>query len=101
MIIFPILIIGSLVMFVYFKVNQARSQGPAATELYNAKSSICLGIFILAFGINSYINLQTTTAAVIALIFGVLGGANLYFGFKKHQHFKPLARSEKQDAPEK
>lgn len=98
MIIFPLTIVVALFLFVYFKVAQSRGNGPGQTQLNNAKANMALGVFILAFGINSYISFQTTTAAIIALIFAVLGAANLYFGFQRYQHYKPLAKKEKNAA---
>ncbi|PTL39850.1 YtpI family protein [Alkalicoccus saliphilus] len=97
MVIFPVFLVASLVLFVYFKVLQLRTKGPGERELYSAKATIALSIFIITFGVNSYINLQTTTAAVVGLIFLVLGGVNLYFGIKRHQHFKPLALQERKE----
>lgn len=94
MVIFPILIVVALFMFVYFKVFQSRADGPAESSLYNAKSNIALGVFILAFGINSYVTLQTTPAAIVALVFAALGIANLYFGFQRYKHFKPMVNKK-------
>ncbi|MFC4737545.1 YtpI family protein [Bacillus daqingensis] len=96
MIIFPLVIVFSLIAFVYFKVFQSRGYGPAQRQLYGAKASISLGIFVLSFGVNAYINYQTTTAAVIGLIFTALGAANIYFGSRQHRYFSPLAKEEKQ-----
>lgn len=95
MIIFPILIVVSLFLFVYFKVIQTRVKGPGERALYNAKSNLALGVFILAFGINSYITLQTTVAAVVALLFTAMGIVNLYFGFQRYKFYKPVAQKEK------
>ncbi|SDN55457.1 YtpI family protein [Alkalicoccus daliensis] len=98
MIIFPIIIVVALFLFVYFKVAQSRGKGPGDSQLNNAKANISLGVFILAFGINSYVTLQTTTAAIIALIFAALGIANLYFGLQRYKHYKPIAAKEKKSA---
>ncbi|CAM3858161.1 YtpI family protein [Alkalicoccus chagannorensis] len=95
MILFPIVIIVSLVLFVYFKVFQSRARGGAQYEVLGARATMSLGIFVTTFGINSYINFQTTTAAVIGLIFTALGVFNIYHGVKRHKHFQPLAKEEK------
>ncbi|MGJ9382392.1 hypothetical protein CR203_12815 [Salipaludibacillus neizhouensis] len=88
------LIISSLLFFVYFKVQQVRSTGPMAKRWYGTKGSITVGIFFISFAINSYLNLLSSVAAVIALLFFVYGIANLYFGLKQHKEIAPHAKKE-------
>ena len=88
------IIIISLVIFVYFKVQQARVIGPVQKGWYAAKSSISVGIFFIAFGVNSYNSLGSTVAAYVALLFVVFGLINVYFGIKNHRALSPIARKE-------
>ncbi|WP_181186281.1 YtpI family protein [Alkalicoccus urumqiensis] len=85
MIIFPIVIIFSLIAYVYFKVAESRHAEYTEREKQGAKANISLGLFIAAFGINSYVFYQTQLAAVIGLIFFVLGTANIVLGTRKYK----------------
>ncbi|SDZ54729.1 YtpI-like protein [Evansella caseinilytica] len=89
-----LLFVVSLVLYVYFKVVQARVKGPLEKGWYSAKGSIAIGIFFIAFGINAYLTLGTTIAAFVALLFVAFGLANVYFGWKQYRKLLPLARKE-------
>lgn len=82
-----ITIIGFLMIFLYFKVYQYRSQHEAIRRSYGAKSNIAIGFFFISFAVNSYVQLQTTVAAFVLVAFVFFGGVNIYLGYK---HFKAL-----------
>jgi Flp pilus assembly protein TadB len=89
MIIFPIVIVVSAVLWVYYKVAIVRNKGDGLTQSYfNAKSRICLGTFISFFGVNQYLFYLTQLALFIALIFLALGVLQIYVGFKEARHYK-------------
>ena len=73
MIIFPIVIVLSVVMYIYYKVAILKTKDGLTQKYFNAKSRICLGLFILAFGINQYVFYQTKISLFIGIIFIVLG----------------------------
>ncbi|MDG5786991.1 YtpI family protein [Evansella sp. AB-P1] len=89
-----IIIIISLVFYVYNKVQQAKAPGPAEKRWYAAKGSIAIGIFFITFGVSSYINLGTSVAAIVSLIFTVFGLLNVIFGIKFYRTFLPFAKKE-------
>ncbi|MBU9712935.1 YtpI family protein [Evansella tamaricis] len=92
--IFIVLIIFSLVFFVYYKVQQSRVSGPAERRWYSAKGSIAIGIFFISFGINSYLSLGTQVSAYVTVLFVGFGLVNVIFGAKHYKTFLPLARKE-------
>jgi hypothetical protein len=92
--IFILLIFASLISFVYFKVQQSRGIGPLEKRWYSSKGSIAIGIFFISFGINSYVNLQTSTSAVITLLFVAFGAINVFFGYKHYRLVSPHVKDE-------
>lgn len=88
MVIFPILIMASLVMYIYYKVAILRSKDELTQVYINAKARICLGIFVLVFGANQYIFYQTKLALFIAIIFVVLGMMQAVRGYKEAVHYR-------------
>ena len=89
-----LLIFASLVSFVYFKVQQSRGIGPLEKRWHSAKGSIAIGIFFMSFGINSYVNLQTSVSAIITLLFVAFGVINVYFGYKHYRLVSPHVKDE-------
>ncbi|ALX48355.1 YtpI family protein [Lentibacillus amyloliquefaciens] len=88
MIIFPIIIVISLVFWVYYKVAILKTDDGLTQAYFNAKSRICLGSFIFFFGINQYIFYETRISLFIGIIFLVLGGLHLYSGIKEAKHYR-------------
>jgi drug/metabolite transporter (DMT)-like permease len=88
------LIFASLVTVAYFKVRQSRASGPIEKRWHSSKGSIAIGVFFIAFGINSYVSLQTTVSAITTLIFVVFGAINLFFGYKHFRMYTARAKEE-------
>ncbi|WP_156291453.1 YtpI family protein [Oceanobacillus salinisoli] len=88
MIIFPILIVLSLVFYVYYKVAILKSKDGLTQRYFNARSKICLGSFVLFFGINQYLFYLTQISLFIGIIFILLGGYQIYDGFKQTRHYR-------------
>ncbi|MCD8508672.1 MAG: YtpI family protein [Bacillus sp. (in: Bacteria)] len=92
-----VLIIVSLVLFVYYKVQQAKSPGMMQKRWYSAKGSIAVGIFFISFGINAYNSLGSQVAAYVAVLFVGFGLVNVIFGTREYRRFLPLARKEAEE----
>lgn len=92
--IFIFLIFASLVAFVYFKVQQSRGSAPVEKRLHSSKASIAIGIFFISFGINSYVNLQTSISAIITLVFVAFGAVNVFYGYKHFRLVSPHVKDE-------
>ncbi|HLS08241.1 YtpI family protein [Lentibacillus sp.] len=88
MIIFPIIIVLSLVFWVYYKVAILKSDDGLTQAYFNAKSRFYLGSFIFFFGINQYIFYQTRISLFVGIVFLLLGGLYLYVGFKEAKHYR-------------
>lgn len=88
MIIFPIVIAISVVLYIYYKVAILRSDDELTQVYFNAKSRIYLGVFILFFGITLYIYYQTKIALFTGIIFGILGAMQINLGFREAKHYR-------------
>lgn len=88
MIIFPILIIFSVVLYIYYKVAILRSDDGLTREYLNAKSRICLGLFISSFAVNQYLFYQTKLSLLIGIVFLILGFLQINLGIKEVRHYK-------------
>ncbi|WP_284139828.1 MULTISPECIES: YtpI family protein [unclassified Virgibacillus] len=87
-IIFPIIIVISLVLYVYYKVAILKTKDGLNQAYFNAKSRICLGSFIFFFGINQYIFYGTKFSLFIGIVFLILGGLQLYTGWQETKHYR-------------
>ncbi|RLL47874.1 hypothetical protein D8M04_00925 [Oceanobacillus piezotolerans] len=88
MIIFPILIVISIVLYVYYKVAIVKSDDGLTQHYFNAKSRICLGSFVFFFAINQYLFYLTRVSLIIGIIFILLGGYQMYYGLKESKHYR-------------
>ncbi|PWU69170.1 MULTISPECIES: YtpI family protein [Gracilibacillus] len=97
MVVFPIVIIISIVLYVYYKVMILRGSDPLIQEILNAKARISLGIFISFFGVNQYLYYQTKIALYVAIVFLIFGLLQMYTGIKRYQHYKSEQRKRKEN----
>lgn len=86
--ILPIIIVLSLVFWLYYKVAILKDNDKLTQAYLNAKSRICLGSFIFAFAINQYIFYQTQISLFIGIVFLILGGMQISRGFKEAKHYR-------------
>ncbi|MDX8046707.1 YtpI family protein [Gracilibacillus sp. S3-1-1] len=88
MIIFPVVIIISIFMYLYYKIMIANEPEPLKKEIKNAKARIALGVFISFFGINQYLFYETQLSLFITIIFLFFGIMQGYAGYKRLSHYK-------------
>lgn len=88
MFILPIIIIISLVFYVYYKVAIFKSKDGLTQAYFNAMSRICLGVFVGVFGINQYLFYETKLSLFIGLIFLVLGTMQAVHGYKQAKFYR-------------
>lgn len=88
MFIFTLLIIVSLVLYVYYKVAILKDRDPVTQLYFNAMSRVCLGSFILFFAINQYMLYETRLSLFIGIVFIVLGGMQISRGIKEAKHYR-------------
>ncbi|KGP90821.1 membrane protein [Pontibacillus chungwhensis BH030062] len=83
MVIIPIIIVLSLAMYLLYKVQILRLGEDPLKQVYtNSKARIALGLFMVAISMNIYIVYQTKLALYITIVFIILGGAQLVYGYK-------------------
>lgn len=87
-IIFPIIIVISIVLYIYYKVMILRTKDPLTQAYFNGRARTCLGIFVFFFGINQYIFYGTKFSLFVGVIFIILGGLQMYDGFKEAKHYQ-------------
>ncbi|WP_100012094.1 YtpI family protein [Lentibacillus sediminis] len=88
MVIFPIIIVVSAVLWVYYKVQILRERDGLVQAYFNARSRICLGSVVFFFAINQYLFYQTRLSLFIGIVFLLLGGMQLVRGFREVKHYK-------------
>lgn len=88
MLIFALLIVISIVFYIYYKVAILRTTDSLTQKYMNAKSRICLGAFIFFFGINQYIAIPEKYVLFISIVFVLLGVYQMYDGYKEARHYR-------------
>jgi hypothetical protein len=92
--IFVVLIIISLVLYLFYKVKSVRSHLPMEKKWISGKSSIVLGTFVAFFGINQVFLFQSTITYIIAVIFILMGGISIIGGYTMYKFYLPYAMEE-------
>ncbi|MBO8156471.1 MAG: hypothetical protein H0Z32_08435 [Bacillaceae bacterium] len=95
MIILPIIVAVSLILYIYFKVKILTLKDPTSMHYTNAKAKIALGSFVFFFGIYQYFIFDGAFSLAVGLIFLFIGGLQGYYGAKLLKHFKQELSSEK------
>lgn len=101
MLVFAILIVISLMFYLFYKVRFFRTHLPMEKKWLSAKSSIALGLFVALFGVNQLFMYQTKTTYVVAAIFIIVGTLSILSGFKAYKFYLPLAIEEAEQAAAK
>ncbi len=70
-----------------------RTKAPIEKKWISTKGNIAIGVFLVAFGINQ-LKFPTQVSIAIGFIFILLGGANIFFGYKAYKYYLPLAIEE-------
>jgi len=85
---FAILIVFSIIFYIYYKVAILRTKDSLTQKYFNAKSRICLGVFLISIGINQYLANQVKFVLIISIIFLILGGIQAVYGFNEAKHYR-------------
>ncbi|MGP6197365.1 YtpI family protein [Priestia megaterium] len=91
---FMILIVVSFVFYMYLKVKYVRSKRPMERKWISSKSSICLGSFVLFFGINQWFIYETSLSLIIGILFVLFGSGSILAGIKAYKYYQPYAIKE-------
>lgn len=93
--IFVVLIIFSLVFYLFYKTKYIRSKAPMEKQWLSAKCSIALGLFVFLFGINLFFIHNSIVSTVVAFVFVLLGGASVIAAFKAYKYYLPKTIEER------
>lgn len=88
MLIFAIIIVISIVFYIYYKVAILRTNDRLTQVYFNARARFFLGSFIFSFGVNQYIAYQTKFILFISIVFVFLGILQMVYGFKEARHYR-------------
>ncbi len=89
-----VLIVVSLVFYLFFKIKSVRTQLPMEKKWISGKSSIALGAFVAFFGINQLFLFQSIVTYIVAAVFILIGGTSLIGGYKMYKFYLPYAIEE-------
>lgn len=92
--VFVVGIIVSFVWYFYFKTKQLRTSLPIRKKWFAAKASLCLGAFLVFFGLNYIIIYPTSVTYVISALFVLLGAYFMYHNYKASKHYSQFVDEE-------
>ncbi len=87
--IFTILIVISVGFFIYFKIKQWRAKSTLESKWQQTRGNMALGVFLVAFGLNSLYFPRSTVEIIVGIVFALLGIANIYYGYQAYKHYLP------------
>ncbi len=88
LVIFPIIILISFVLYLYYKVMVWKTKDSLQQEYLNSRSKIFMGIFIFFFGINQYLFYETRLSLFIGILFLIIGVFQFRYGIKATRHYQ-------------
>ncbi|WP_246941179.1 YtpI family protein [Bacillus pinisoli] len=92
-----ILIILSLSFYAYFKIRFFRAKEVMYRNWVSAKSSIALGVFIVAFALNQMIVEPSKVSIIVGIVFLAVGGGSVWAGIKSYRFYLPRVAEEAQN----
>ncbi|CEA00752.1 hypothetical protein BN1048_01070 [Jeotgalicoccus saudimassiliensis] len=78
----------TFLLFVVYKVRKIRTVRDVRAAYYDSIARIWLGLFLVAFGLNTMIQFHTLVAYIIGGLFVLLGGYQTYHFNKARKYFK-------------
>lgn len=91
---FLVLIIVSFMAYFYFKTKQFRTTLPIQKKWYKAKAGVALGLFVVFFGLNTFVVQDTLAGYLVGVIFVIVGFMEAYFSFKRAKHEGKFVQQE-------
>lgn len=88
MFIFAVIIVISIVMYIYYKVAILKTKEILTQKYYNAMARIFLGTFLISFAINQYLAAQIKIILFISLVFIFLGVLQIVAGYRRAKHYR-------------
>lgn len=88
MFILPVIVIVSIVFYIYYKVAILKTEEIIVQLYYNGRARMALGSFILSAGISLYIVYQSKLSLFVASVFLLLGLMQFIRGFNESRHYQ-------------
>ena len=88
------LIVLSLGIYVFYKIQTVRTKMPMEKKWISGKSSMALGAFVALFGVNQLFLFQTNVTYIIAAVFILVGLFSVWGGYKMYKFYLPHAIEE-------
>jgi 4-amino-4-deoxy-L-arabinose transferase-like glycosyltransferase len=82
--------------YIMYKVRAVRTKRPIEKDVLDSKSSMSLGLFIAAYGLNQLLLNRSAWSTVIGIIFILVGAASCWAGYKAYRHYNPIFEKEMQ-----
>lgn len=95
--VFVVIIVFSVIFYLYYKVKSFQAKAPIEKKWWNAKSSIALGLFVAVFGFNRLFITQTTVSIVIGILFIIVGTISIWTNFKAYKYYLSYVESKKEN----
>lgn len=88
MFILPVIVIVSIILYIYYKVAILKTREVIMQLYYNGRARMALGTFILSAGITLYVFYQSKLSIFIAIVFTLLGILQFIRGFNESRHYQ-------------
>ncbi|MFC5542551.1 MAG: YtpI family protein [Bacilli bacterium] len=88
------LIIASFAAYFYYKTKQFRSTLPIQKKWYKAKAGVALGLFVVFFGLNTFVVQDSMLGYIVGAVFVIVGLMESYFNLKRAKHEGKFVKQE-------
>jgi len=95
--VFVVIIVFSVIFYLYYKVKSFKTKAQIEKKWWNAKSSIALGLFVAVFGFNRLFITQTTVSIIIGILFIIVGTISIWTNFKAYKYYLSYVESKKEN----
>lgn len=88
------IIVISFSFYLFYKTKYFRTKFPVEKKWLAAKASMALGSFVAFFGLNQFFINDSIVAYIVGGVFILVGGVNIWGGYKRYKHYLPFAIKE-------
>lgn len=89
-----VLIIVSFIAYFYYKTKQFRTTLPIQKKWYKAKAGVALGLFVIMFGLNTFVIQDSLAGYLVGIVFVIVGFMEAYYSFKRVKHEGKFVQEE-------
>lgn len=89
-----VFIVGSFAAYFYFKTKQFRTNLPIQKKWYKAKAGVALGLFLIFFGLNTFVVQDSLVGYLVGVVFILIGLMQSYHNYKRAKHEGKFVKEE-------